>query len=160
MTIAGLPLHPLVVHAAVVFIPLTALLAIVFAVAPRWRWLTRWPTAGLSVAVVFMGFIATSTGESLQETTGSDVERAVHEHAERGDALAWLLVGFAALALLAVWALSGTSALASGKGAWESRMPALEKVMPGVLVLGAVAVLVMVVLVGDSGARAVWAGKG
>ena len=45
MEIAGLPLHPLVVHAAVVLIPLTALLAVAFAVLPRWRWLVRWPTA-------------------------------------------------------------------------------------------------------------------
>lgn len=158
MTIAGLPLHPLVVHAAVVFIPLAAVLGIVFAVAPRWRWLTRWPTAALSVAVVGLGFLATSSGESLEESSAASVERAVEEHAERGDALAWLLVGFAVLAVLGAYALSGTTALASGKGAWQSRIPALEKVMPALLVLGALAVLVMVVLVGDSGARAVWTG--
>jgi uncharacterized membrane protein len=160
MSIAGLPLHPLVVHAAVVLIPLSALLAVVFAVAPRWRWLTRWPTAALAVAVVFIGFLATSSGESLQETSASSVERAVEEHAERGDALACLLVGFALLATLGAWVLSGDSGLASGRGAWESRLPALERVMPVLLVLGAVVVLVMVVLVGDSGARAVWAGRG
>jgi len=160
MTIAGLPLHPLVVHAAVVLIPLSALLAVVFAVAPRWRWLTRWPFAGLTIAVVVIGFLATSSGESLEESSARSVERAVEEHAERGDALAWLLVGFALLAVLGAWALSGDSGLASGKGAWESRLPALERVMPAALVLGAVAVLVMVVLVGDSGARAVWAGRG
>lgn len=140
-----------------VFIPLSAVLAIVFAVMPRWRWLTRWPSAALSVAVVGLGFLATSSGESLEETTPG-VAKAVHEHAERGDALSWVLVGFAALAVLAAWAVSGTTALASGKGSWESRFPALEKAMPALLVLGAVAVLVMVVLVGDSGARAVWAG--
>lgn len=159
MTIVGLPLHPLVVHAAVVFIPLAAVLAIAFAVAPRWRWLTRWPTAALSVGVVALGFLSTSSGESLQETSSASVERAVHEHAERGDTLAWLLVGFAVVVVLGAWALSGTTALASGKGAWESRMPALERIMPVALVLAAVAVLVMVVLVGDSGARAVWAGR-
>lgn len=157
MTIAGLPLHPLVVHAAVVFIPLSAVLAIVFAVMPRWRWLTRWPSAALSVAGVALGFLATSSGESLEETKPG-VAQAVHEHAERGDALAWILVGFAVLAVLGAWAVSGTTALASGRGAWESRVPALEKSMPALLVLGALAVLVMVVLVGDSGARAVWAG--
>lgn len=160
MEIAGLPLHPLVVHAAVVLIPLTAALAVAFAVAPRWRWLTRWPTAALSVVVVGLGFLATSSGESLEESSSARVGRAVHEHAERGDALAWVLVGFAVVAVLAAWAVSGTTALASGRGAWESRMPALEKVMPAALVIAAVAVLVMVVLVGDSGARAVWAGKG
>src|SRR5512144_1662310 len=157
MTIAGLPLHPLVVHAAVVLIPLSAVLAIVFAVLPQWRWLSRWPTAALSVLVVGVGFLATSSGESLEETSPG-VEQAVHEHAERGDALSWLLVGFAVLVLVGAWALSGSTSLVSGKGTWESRIPALEKLMPAALVLGAVAILVMVVLVGDSGARAVWAG--
>ena len=158
MEIAGLPLHPLVVHAAVVLIPLTALLAIAFAVLPHWRWLLRWPTAGLSVLVVGLGFLATSSGESLEPISPA-VERAVQEHSERGDLLAWMLVGFAVLVLLGAWALSGTTALASGKGAWQSRLPALERVLPAVLVLAAVVVLVQVVLVGDSGARAVWAGQ-
>lgn len=155
MTIAGLPLHPLVVHAAVVLIPLSALLAIWFAVQPRWRWLTRWPTAVLSVAVVGIGFISTQSGESLRESSPK-VEQAVHEHAERGELLSWLLVGFAALVVVGAYALSGSSALADGRGAWESRIPQLEKVLPVLLVLAGVAVLVMVVLVGDSGARAVW----
>ena len=158
MTIAGLPLHPLVVHAAVVLIPLSAVLAIWFAVQPRWRWLTRWPSAALSVVVVGLGFLSTSTGEVLADTDPA-FERAVQEHAERGELLSWLLVAFAAVVVVGAWVLSGSSALASGKGAWESRMPALEKVMPVLLVLGALAVLVMVVLVGDSGARAVWAAK-
>lgn len=157
MTIAGLPLHPLVVHAAVVLIPLSAVAAIAFAVSPRWRWLSRWPTAVMSVVVVALGFLATSSGEALQESSPA-LERAVHEHAERGDALSWLLVVFAAVVLVGAWSLSGSTALASGKGAWESRIPALEKVMPLLLVLTSVAVLVLVVLVGDSGARAVWAG--
>ena len=156
MTIAGLPLHPLVVHAAVVLIPLSAVLAIWFAVQPRWRWLSRWPTAALSVAVVGISFIATSSGESLQETSPK-LERAVHEHAERGELLSWLLVGFAVLVVVGAYALSGSTALADGRGAWESRLPQLEKALPVLLVLAAIAVLVMVVLVGDSGARAVWA---
>lgn len=160
MTVAGLPLHPLVVHAAVVLIPLTALLAVVFAVAPRWRWLTRWPTVVLSLGIVALGFLATSSGASLAQRVGPVVERAVRVHAERGHALSWLLVGFAALVLLGAWSMSGTTALASGKGAWQSRMPALERVMPSLIVLAAMAVLVLVVLVGDSGARVVWAGVG
>ncbi len=155
MHIAGLPLHPLIVHAAVVLIPLSALLAAVFALAPRWRWLTRWPTAALSVAVVGIGFLATSSGESLEDAVPEQTH-AIHEHAERGDLLSWLLVAFAVVVVLGAWSLSGGTALSSGKGEWASRMPALEKVMPLALVLGALAVLVMVVLVGDSGARAVW----
>lgn len=155
MEIAGLPLHPLVVHAAVVLIPLTAVLAIGFAVLPGWRWLTRWPSAAMSLAVVAIGFIARQSGETLRDSRPG-LEQAVRTHAERGELLSWTLVGFAAVVLVAAWALSGSSALASGKGARESRIPALEKVIPAVVVLAGLAVLVLVVLVGDSGSRAVW----
>ena len=48
MEINGLPLHPLVVHAAVVFLPCAALLALVYAAVPRWRWAVRWPMVGLT----------------------------------------------------------------------------------------------------------------
>jgi len=58
--------------------------------------------------------------------------------------------------VLAAWSLAGSTALASGRGARESRIPALEKVLPVLLVLAAVGVLVLVVLTGDAGSRAVW----
>jgi hypothetical protein len=48
MTFAGLPLHPLVVHAAVVLTPLAALLVVGSAVLPRW--LTRWPAGAATPA--------------------------------------------------------------------------------------------------------------
>ena len=47
--IVGLPFHALIVHAAVVLTPLAVLSALAFAVLPRWRYLTRWPTAVLAV---------------------------------------------------------------------------------------------------------------
>ena len=45
MEINGLPLHPLVVHAAVIFGPLAALAALAYLV-PRWRLRLRWPMVG------------------------------------------------------------------------------------------------------------------
>ena len=48
MEINGLPLHPLVVHAAVIFGPLAALAALGYLV-PRWRDTLRWPMVGLAV---------------------------------------------------------------------------------------------------------------
>ena len=65
MEIAGLPLHPLVVHAAVTAIPLSAALAIAFAVLPRLRWLSRWPTAGFAVIGAVLAWVARLTGGSL-----------------------------------------------------------------------------------------------
>ena len=48
MEINGLPLHPLVVHAAVIFGPLAAVAALAFLV-PRWRDRLRWPMVVLAV---------------------------------------------------------------------------------------------------------------
>ena len=49
MEFHGIPLHPLVVHGAVVFTPLAAVAALVFVLVERWRELLRWPTAVLAV---------------------------------------------------------------------------------------------------------------
>lgn len=155
MEIAGLPLHPLVVHATVVLVPLSAALAVALAVLPRWRWLTRWPAAAVAVLGLALSWLASSSGEALAEARPG-LEQLVEEHEELGELLANAMVPFALLVVLAAWSLAGPSALASGRGAQDSRIPVLDKVLPALLVLGAAGVLVLVVLVGDSGARAVW----
>ena len=40
-----LPLHVLVIHLAVLVLPVAALVAIAHALLPKWRWLLRWPSA-------------------------------------------------------------------------------------------------------------------
>lgn len=155
MEIAGLPLHPLVVHAAVTFIPLSAAVSIAFAVLPRWRWLLRWPTAVLAVATPVLAWVARQSGEALLDDR-PELARLVTEHQEWGQLTAFVSLPYVVVVGVAVWSLAGTSALASGRGAQESRIPALEKVMPALVVVASLALLVLVVLVGDSGARAVW----
>lgn len=155
MTIAGLPLHPLVVHGAVVLIPLTAMLAIGLAVLPRWRWLTRWPTALASLVAIALAYLATTTGETLEEAR-PEFEQLVKDHADRGELLAQLTIVLALVVVAGAFLLPGPSGLASGRGAVASRVAIADKVLPVLLVLAAVVVLVQVVLTGDSGARAVW----
>jgi hypothetical protein len=155
MEISGLPLHPLVVHAAVVLIPLTAASGIALAVLPGWRWLSRWPAALASVATVGLAFLATTSGESL-ESSKPELRQLVHQHAERGDLLADLTVVLAVVVLVSAFLLPGDSGLASGKGAVASRVAVADKVLPALLVVVALVVLVQVYLTGESGARAVW----
>jgi hypothetical protein len=155
MEIAGLPLHPLVVHAAVTIIPLSALVAIAFVVLPGWRWLSRWPTAALAVGAVAVAWVARLSGASLLDSR-PELERLVADHQDRGELLSLVSIPFAVVVVLAAWSMAGTTALASGRGAQESRVPALEKVMPPLVILASLAVLVLVVLAGDSGSRAVW----
>lgn len=155
MDIAGLPLHPLVVHAAVVFIPLSALATCAFAMVPRWRWLTRWPAALLALIGVVVAWAARLSGTALLDAR-PELAPLVESHQQRGSLLALVMIPYAALVLLAAWSLAGESGLASGRGAQRSRIPALDRVLPLVVVLGSVAVLVLAVLAGDSGSRAVW----
>lgn len=156
MEIGGLPLHPLVVHAAVTLIPLSAVLSIAFSVLPRWRWLLRWPTLLAAVGAVLVGWLARLSGHSLYNTLNPQIQERVETHLQRGDLLAWLVIPFAILTGLACWSLAGETALASGKGGRESRVPALERVLPAALVLASLGIIVQTVLTGDAGSRAVW----
>lgn len=161
MEIGGLPLHPLVVHAVVMLVPLSVACALALAVVPGWRWLSRWPTATVAVAAAGASWVARLSGGALLEDRPFLLDAAplrdqVLRHQQLGELLSLTMAGFALLVLLAAWSLPGGTALASGRGARASRAPALERVLPPLLVLGALGVLVLVVLVGDSGARAVW----
>jgi hypothetical protein len=165
MEIAGLPLHPLVVHAAVTVVPLAAVLALALAVMPRWRWLSRWPAAGAAVLAAAVAWVARLSGEALLAdrpflVQTEPLRSQVLEHQRLGELLSLVSLPFAVLAVLAAWALPGPSALASGRGAREGRSPALSRLLSIVLVLAASGVLVLVVLAGDAGSRAVWGDLG
>ena len=152
MELNGVPVHPLVVHAVVVLGPLAALAGLLYAFVPRWRWLLRWPLVALAVVTAIAAVVAAQAGEALLELR-PELEPLVEEHEERGEMLRTVAVAYAVVALVAAWALGGASALASGRGARETRFGIP---VAAVLAVGAVALLVMLFLAGDSGSRAVW----
>jgi hypothetical protein len=156
MEIDGLPLHALVIHAAVVFVPLAGLLAILFAVLPKWRYLTRWPTAALTLIALGSVWIARISGMALATDRQLDQLAAVQKHQDRGVQLSLLMILFAVVVAVAVWGLSGPSGFASGRGGQVAPVATLDKVLPVVVVLAALLVLVWVFLTGDAGTRAVW----
>ena len=149
-----MPLHPLVVHAVVVLGPLAALTGLVYAAVPRWRWLLRWPLLVLAVLTAVTAFLATTSGDDLLEAR-PELEPLVEEHEERGELLRNVALGYVPVSVLAAWALGGFSALASGRGAQETR-GALGMVAAVLLAVASVALLVTLFLAGDSGAQAVW----
>ena len=155
MEIAGLPVHPLIVHAAVVLTPLAAVSAGVFAVVPSWRYLTRWPTAVLAVTALVVCWAARVSGRSLLASR-PELAPLVRTHQLRGNQLSLLIILFAVLVLVAVWGLGGRSGLLSGRGARETRVGAFDKALRALVVVAAVLVLVWVALTGDAGARALW----
>lgn len=139
--IDGLPVHPLVVHAVVVLLPLAVLGTIAIAVRPAWR--QRFGTLVLAIAVLATALIpvATQSGEAFEKHVGDP-----GEHSELGDQLLWLalpmVVLVAALVLLPRLRPSTGSPILIGLAVLS--------------VVAAVVVAVQVYRVGESGARAAW----
>ena len=163
MEINGLPLHPLVVHAAVVLVPLAALAGWALAFVPSWRWLSRWVALASAVGATVAVVVARLTGEQLLEdrpfltSAESAVRDTLETHEDRAGVLLVVVVALALVVLVAFWALPAPTGLASGRldhtgagAAWLA--PTLTVAL---LALGAAA-LVMVALTGDAGSRAVW----
>ena len=153
MEINGVPLHPLVIHAVVVFVPLAALAAIAL-VIPKYRWLARWPALILTLGATAAAYVATLTGADLRDTRKLDTP-LVKTHGEWGDRLMIAMWIFAALVVVAFWALPHVTRIAGGRDR-EAKVAVLEKPLMVLVPLAAIAVLVLVVITGDAGARAVW----
>lgn len=153
-----LPLHVLVIHAAVVVLPASALVAIVFALVPKWRWLLRWPTLLLGLGSLAIAFVARESGEAFVAAI-PELEKIVELHEERGKLLFWFCLIFLAVAIAAFLLLGGPSQLASGKGAKATKSKPLELVVSAAVVVIGVLVIWQTIRTGDAGAKAVWDGQ-
>lgn len=156
MTLLSIPLHPLFVHAAVCLIPVAAVLAVVFAVKPEWRFLTRWPTAAANLAALVALFVTRSTGEGLMHSLPDGHSALIEKHDQMAGVLTVATVPMVVLALFACWSFPVVSGLASGRGAAAGRMPKAYRIVQVLIVLTAIGALVGTVLAGHSGATAVW----
>ncbi len=139
----GLPLHPLVIHAVVVLVPLTAIGAILMALRPRFT--KRFGVIVVIGAIVstVSAFLAKESGETLART------RAVSgEHVMAGDVVPLPVLGFAVL-LTVFWLF--------GRGVPGNRArPVWLKLLAVVVVAAAVACTYLVVIAGHTGALSVW----
>lgn len=140
-TIQGLPVHPLVVHFAVVLLPLATLGVIVAIYVPRFRK----GYAFASMVGVFLGtgaaLVAKQSGEALAARIGNPAE-----HSNYGNILAWTSVGFFLLALY--WYRNAR--IASGS---KVNLSGNVTALAGVMILG------LTFLTGHTGAQAVWKGR-
>ncbi len=147
--INGLPVHALVIHAAVVLVPLTALGLVVMAIWPRFSRGHGWLVVVSGVVATMSSFVARQSGEALEERVGE----AGFDHADLGEVMPF----FAAAMLVAVIVLWLIDRSAPDSGPAPRR--ALRVVVAVIGVVIAVANLVWVFRVGDSGAKSVWTGK-
>nr|WP_300150336.1 DUF2231 domain-containing protein [Propionicimonas sp.] len=142
MEVFGLPVHPLVVHAAVVLVPLASLGALAVVVSARARDRYGWLVVAFAVAAAGSAVVARLSGEALAQSLG--VGRLVATHQMWGQ-----LVPYPAVALALVLP-AGLLIRTRATWAWWTAA--------ALTVVAAVAGLVLVVLTGHSGATAVWGG--
>lgn len=153
--IGGLPVHPLIVHVAVIVLPAAALALIVIVLLPRVHWLVRWGVVAALAVGALSAWVAAESGEALSDRVG---EAEVHEE------LAENLPVVAALtfALGVLWAviveLSGRSmrtATATGSRAPRS-LPVLRVIVSLAAATMAAYAIYFTIVVGHSGAVATW----
>lgn len=156
--VAGIPAHPLLVHAAVVFVPLLAIGAIVYAVVPRLRDRVGWVVALLIPAGVGSAFLARASGEAFEKRLAArgTVPEFLDQIGEHGDLamVTWwltLVLGLVAAALLLLTRWRPEPGTPGGRAA-----PVVRVLLTVAAVGLAVASLYYVVRTGDSGAKLVW----
>jgi hypothetical protein len=137
--VLGLPLHPLVVHAAVVLIPLVALGMVVAAASPTWAERLRLPLGVLAVGGAVAAVVARWSGQQLLARVPGSAELA--QHVDVADLLAWFVVAFAVLVV--GWAVLSVRGTAPRWLGW-------------LVAVSGLAVTVWTVLAGHTGATSVW----
>ncbi len=140
--IDGLPLHPLVVHAVVVLLPLASLGLIAISFVPRWS--VRfgplvWPVALVSL---ISAFLADQSGRELAKSVGVP---AVHMQA--GEQVKFVAAGVLVMSLV-VWLLD--------RRATRRKRSIWEKILAAVAIAVSLLAIYVTFKAGDSGARAVW----
>ena len=162
VTVDGLPLHPLVMHAVVVLLPLSAVGAVAIAVRPPWRRRFGPVVALLTVLAVAAVPIAQQTGAQLEDKLTSLENPLIEQHAQLGETLLPYAVVFGALVLVLVLlgrladrrARAGAPAATPRRGPWTVLLVAVAVLT----VLSAVTTTAWVIQIGHSGSTAVWEG--
>ena len=145
--ITGLPVHPLVVHFAVVLLPLAALGLIVLVLVPKWRATFGWLVMAGLIIGTGASYVAKESGEALARRVGTP-----QQHASLGDVLP-LVAGLLFIVAL-VWFLLDRKDRRNGQ-----RSGPLVVVLGIAGILLAAAATILTVIVGHTGAEAAWSGK-
>ncbi|MEN9304980.1 MAG: hypothetical protein RLZZ159_677 [Actinomycetota bacterium] len=141
--VMGLPLHPLVVHAAVVLVPLVALAALAMSYWPSFSIRYGKPILILAVVAQISLFLAKGSGEPFEERLGKEVER----HADLGEIAPLTFIPLLVL-LFVRWRMDR-----SGSSVGSANIRRMVSIL---LAIAAILALVFIYLTGHSGAESVW----
>jgi uncharacterized membrane protein len=145
----GIPVHPLVVHAAVVLVPLAALGLVVMAVWPRFSRSLGWLVVLGSAAAMLASWVAKEAGEALEERVGEPG----FDHADLGEVMPAVAAGLLVASAVLWWI---------DRSAPPEPTTTRRAIRVVVAVLAAAVALgnaFWVYRVGDSGAKSVWTGR-
>lgn len=150
MEIMGLPLHPLVVHAVVVLVPLSALAGIIISAWTAARKRYGWLTVAFAAAAAASTFVAQEAGESFAATFARTTP-AMETHINLGGTLlVWVIILFV-----------GTAVVMLAQRMIDQQNPRgrVALIAGGIVTaISAVVSIVQVVRIGHSGSAAVWGG--
>lgn len=134
-TINGLPLHPLLVHAVVVLLPLAAVGSIIIALVPKWRRRYWLPVLVLAVLGIGAVPITQQAGEELYNNIKVNNPELAH-HRDLGNGLLPYAIAFGVMLvlLLVVGRISDRERATGGvrPARATSAVPRQQPVAPGV----------------------------
>ena len=175
-TFRGIPVHPLIIHAAVIFIPLQIAAAIIYGFVPAWRRQIWWAVLGLAIVGPASAWAAKFSGEAfeqrlIQRNFSPNIIAQVNNHSSYAGVLAYLVLALGVVMLVQVWLGTRTRHLApvTGESVEITHDAATIMGRPvGVKLLTFIAAVVALVLgvlaayyvfqTGDTGAHIAWSG--
>jgi hypothetical protein len=153
-TILGIPAHPLLIHAAVVFVPLLIAATVVYAIWPAARSRLDWAVAGLAIVAPLSVWFAKVSGQNFQQRlinrhlTSPVLLAKIATHQSYGTKTLWWTIALAVVALLLV--------------AYVRRGGPISLPTSGAFAIVTIVLAVFtgyyVVRTGDTGAHIVWTG--
>jgi uncharacterized membrane protein len=141
--IFGLPVHPLVVHGAVILVPLVAFAALAMSYWPSFSRRYGGPVLILAGVAQVSLFLAKGSGEPFEERLNKDIER----HADLGEIAPLTFIPLLIL-LFIRWRMDKSGATVGS--------PKIRRLVSVLLALAAILALVYIYLTGHSGAESVW----
>jgi hypothetical protein len=148
--ISGLPVHVLVLHFAVVLIPLLALGAVVYAVVPRWRARIGWAVVLLAIIAPICAFVTRESGEKFYDRVkvSPKGKEMLDQHMHFGNYTMWFTIALGVVTLVMTIATLRRP---------DKRLPRVPDVALAVVMVALAAISGYYVFrTGDSGAHVVW----
>jgi len=147
--VAGLPLHPLVVHVTEVIVPSAALVVALAALWPAFRRWARFLPLGLALAALVLVPVTIQSGEALQERVKETPLIETHIAMAEG-LLPWVFGLAVVAAVLLWWGWNEAEAISPRAPKWVALALAVAAV------LFAAGTVIEAVRIGHSGATATW----